>query len=364
MKSIFKKVAGLALTAGLALGMASCSLESENNHTFASEWTSDATHHWHAATCGHTDQVKDKNEHIFGEWVTILEPTGEAEGTKEKECSVCDYKATEVIEKLKYIRLDENYVKVAGVTITGSETWIPKSYIFVSGKQLTIPTLIVCNHEVTRGEFKEIMQKDLSTAKAYDKNGKELTGDEVLNNPVNRVNWYIAITYCNKKSIAENLTPCYSVDGVTDWAELAFESIPTRKNTAWNEATCNFEADGYRLPTAAEWEWLARGGEHCTYAGSDILDEVAWYNAEGTIEVKTKKANGYGLYDMSGNVSEWCWDWAKSISSEYQDGTRVQRGDDWSSWGGKCEVYNCSEYPPYNYDNRRGFRVVRTAKNN
>ena len=159
MKSIFKKVAGLALTAGLALGMASCSLESENNHTFASEWTSDATHHWHAATCGHTDQVKDKNEHIFGEWVTILEPTGEAEGTKEKECSVCGYKATEVIEKLKYIRLDENYVKVAGVTITGSETWIPKSYIFVRGKQLTIPTLIVCDHEVTRGEFKEIMQK-------------------------------------------------------------------------------------------------------------------------------------------------------------------------------------------------------------
>ncbi|MDY5123065.1 MAG: chitobiase/beta-hexosaminidase C-terminal domain-containing protein [Treponema sp.] len=230
-----------------------------------------------------------------------------------------------------------SFVKVKGTTITGKESWTPSSSVFVRGRSITIPDMYVCDHEVTRGEFKELMGTDPSEASAYDKDGNKLTGDAVLNNPVNYVNWYAAIAYCNKLSLKENLTPCYSVSGVTDWENLAYSSIPTSSNSTWNALTYDKEADGYRLPTEAEWEWLARGGENYTYAGSNTVDDVAWYttntNDTGSREVKTKQANGYGLYDMSGNVWEWCYDWyTDTVSSSTADtgassgSYRVQRG--------------------------------------
>ncbi|MBQ0051379.1 MAG: SUMF1/EgtB/PvdO family nonheme iron enzyme [Treponema sp.] len=268
--------------------------------------------------------------------------------------------------------IPEGFVEVAGVTITGDERWTPSSDVFVSGRKLTIPSLIVCDHEVTRGEFKTVMGTDPSTASAYDKDGNKLTGDAALNNPVNYVNWYAAIAYCNKLSIAEGLTPCYSVEGITDWTTLAYSAIPTSDNANWNNAACNFDADGYRLPTEAEWEWLARGGENYPYAGSDKVGDVAWYttntNDTGSREVKTKQKNGYDLYDMSGNVWEWCWDWYGSISSSSADAGaasgsgRCLRGGSWYSDGDGCRVAlrysNSPIYRGYHY----GFRVCRTAK--
>ena len=267
------------------------------------------------------------------------------------------------------IIVPKGFVFVKGTTINGNETWIPSSEVFVSGRKLTIPDLIVSDHEVTRGEYKAVMGSDPSKASAYDKEGNVLEGDAVLNNPVNYVSWYDALVYCNKLSMQENLTPCYSIDGSTDpddWGE-----VPTSSNSTWNKATCDFEADGYRLPTEAEWEWLARGGENYEYAGSDNVDDVAWYtsntNDTGTREVKTKAANGYGLYDMSGNVWEWCWDWSGSISSSSaSDGAtsgslRVYRGGSWCNIDGSCRVayrnYNIPYYRFYYY----GLRVVRPS---
>ena len=264
------------------------------------------------------------------------------------------------------------FVKVKGTTITGKESWTPSSEVFVRGRSITIPDMYVCDHEVTRGEFKELMGTDPSKASAYDKDGNKLTGDAVLNNPVNCVNWYAAIAYCNKLSLKENLTPCYSVSGVTDWENLAYSSIPKYINSTWDELTYDKEADGYRLPTEAEWEWLARGGENYTFAGSYNLDDVAWYktntNDTGTREVKTKKANGYGLYDMSGNVIEWCYDWHGTVSSSTADtgktfGTqRVQRGGSWNYSDAHCTVsYSGNFVDPGCGLNRFGFRVVRSA---
>ena len=265
--------------------------------------------------------------------------------------------------------IPEGFVLVAGTSISGTETWTPTSNVFVSDRSITIPDLIVSDHEVTRGEYKDVMGSDPSTASANDKDGNELEGDDVLNNPVNYVSWYDALVYCNKLSMQENLTPCYSIDGSTDpddWGK-----VPTSSNTTWNAATCDFEANGYRLPTEAEWEWLARGGENYTYAGSDNVDDVAWYtsntNDTGTREVKTKAPNGYGLYDMSGNVYEWCWDWYGSISdSSAADGAasgsnRVLRGGSWFSNDDLCRVALRSyDYPYYRYD-YYGFRVVRPS---
>ena len=277
----------------------------------------------------------------------------------------------DVTLKVKWLTV-KDFVKVTGTTIKGDESWTPSSKVFVSGRSLTIPDLIVCDHEVTRGEFKEVMGEDPSIASAYDKDGNKLTGDNVLNNPVNYVNWYAAIAYCNKLSIKEGLDCAYTVSGITDWENLAYSSIPTSSNDTWNAATCDFEANGYRLPTEAEWEWLARGGENYTYAGSNTVGDVAWYtsntNDTGSRDVKTKAANGYGLYDMSGNVREWCWDWYGSISSS-TDATgsasgsgRVRRGGSWGSDAYYCAVSRRNYGSPDYRDDYLGFRVVRNAE--
>lgn len=268
--------------------------------------------------------------------------------------------------------IPEGFVEVIGTTITGSESWTPSSRVFVSGRTITIPDMYVCDHEVTRGEFKEVMGTDPSTANAYDKDGNKLTGDVVLNNPVNYVSWYDAIAYCNKLSLKENLTPCYSVNGVTDWESLAYSSIPTSSNSTWDELTYDKEADGYRLPTEAEWEWLARGGENYTYAGSNTVGDVAWYtsntNDTGSREVKTKQANGYGLYDMSGNVCEWCYDWYGTVNSSTAD-TGASSGSNRGLRGGSLvhDASGCAvsyrtrtSYAPGGRNSCFGFRVVRT----
>ena len=264
--------------------------------------------------------------------------------------------------------MPEGFVKIPAASIAETESL--SSEVFVSGRNLKIASFYMSDHEVTRGEYKTLMGKDPSSASAYDKDGNRLTGDDaVKNNPVNYISWYDALVYCNTRSINEGLTPCYTIDGKTDPKDWG--SVPSSNNSTWNAATCDFTADGYRLPTEAEWEWAARGGENYTYAGSDDIDEVAWYtsntNDTGTRDVKTKKKNAYGLYDMSGNVWEWCWDWDGSISGDTAStgpasgSYRCLRGGSWY-YNANCAQVAYRDYgSPNGRHDDYGFRLVRNA---
>ena len=357
-----KKQIGLftAILFAVSTLMVGCKAE-VHTHTFAEEWKTDENFHWKECECG---EKKDFEEHTYGTWKVTTEPTINAEGKNDRTCSNCGYVDSVVLQPAP-----EGFRFVKGTTITGTESWTPESDVFISERKLTIPDLIVSDHEVTRDEYKAVMGSDPSYASAYDKEGNELEGDAVLNNPVNNVNWYDAIVYCNKLSIKEKLTPCYSIDGSTNpaaWGEVPY-SYDDPRCTTWDAATCNFKANGYRLPTEAEWEWLARGGENYKYAGSDNVNDVAWFQTNGTREVKTKAPNRYGLYDMSGNVWEWCWDRYDSISdSTAADGAasaynHVRRGGSWWISSVLCTVSNRGFDSPYYRNNSFGFRVVRLS---
>ncbi|NIO67916.1 MAG: SUMF1/EgtB/PvdO family nonheme iron enzyme [Anaerolineae bacterium] len=182
------------------------------------------------------------------------------------------------------------------------------------------------------------------------------------NRPVISVTWYDAVAYCNWLSEKEGLIPCYGGEG--------------------RLTQCDFSADGYRLPTEAEWEYAARGGQKSqgyTYAGSDNPDDVAWYRSNSggqTHPVGQKQPNELGLYDMSGNLWEWCWDWyakdyySSSPASDPQGPpappttvswqlNRVRRSGSWRENSDSIRTtYRSIDYASYVGDN--GFRLVRT----
>jgi formylglycine-generating enzyme required for sulfatase activity len=205
--------------------------------------------------------------------------------------------------------------------------------------------------------------------------------------PVQQVNWYHALVFCNKLSVIECLTPVYSIGGSTN--PDTWGTIPTSNNAIWDAAIANWSADGYRLPTEMEWMWAAMGatsgfgytspiylnGYLKAFAGStgsNAIGDYAWLreNSDSTTHtVGTKLPNELGLYDMSGNVVEWCWDW----EANYPDGTltsntgrgaasgmnRVVRGGNRDNDASLLTIAFRTGNPPYIQYHDHGFRVVR-----
>ena len=176
--------------------------------------------------------------------------------------------------------------------------------------------------------------------------------------PAECVGWYEALYFCNKLSVMTGKEPVYAVDGKTDVTQWNFK--PHNKDRIRGTITQNTQANGYRLPTAEEWEYAARGGQTYNYAGSDNIDEVAWYDKNSsnrTHPVGQKKANGYGLYDMCGNVREWIW-------GEYKDndGDRHNCGGGWENDYYSCKVGDKTRTYGASKDNAIGLRLVISAE--
>lgn len=224
-------------------------------------------------------------------------------------------------------------------------------------------------HQVTLSAFK--MQETPVTQEQYlavmKKNPSYFNlGAKALLRPVENVSWYDAVQFCNSLSKLSGLDPCYTFTDTVD----AGNNYIVAANVVF-DATKN----GYRLPTEAQWEYACRAGAKTTYwwgADTSGMGARTWFadntGGAGTQPVATKLANAYGLYDMMGNVWEWCDDWygayttaATTDPTGPATGTyRVQRG---GSWGSNAHVgfFRCADrlinYPLVR-DDYGGFRVV------
>ncbi len=202
--------------------------------------------------------------------------------------------------------------------------------------------------EVTRAQWAAVGLADPSTHAGADL-------------PVHNVTWYDAVAFCNARSAADGLTPAYAVDGLA---------------VTWDR-----DADGWRLPTEAEWEWLCRAGTATATPGGAVsadqcepdavLDAQAWScaNASGPQPVGGLAANPLGLRDMLGNVREWCWDWYAPYDAGLQQDPagpaagerRVVRGGSWHYYGRECRSAARGAFYPTSADDFVGLRPVRKA---
>ena len=378
-------------------------------HSYSESWTKNASGRWHACVCG---EKKDFEEHTYGTWKVEQKPTASTEGTSKRECKICSFEETKQI-----IPIPEGFVFIQGATVTGVlPVWMDESSddryegVFIEGRTVTLSDFYMGKYEVTQEEYASVMKGQKVTV-----DGKEYTlesnpsactadstrytlfsGDEQGKRPVEGVTWYDAVWYCNALSEKEGLTKAYNIE-----VTRVEQTGKTGYSIYGATVTLNENANGYRLPTEAEWEYAARGGDptatdwNYVFSGADTakgvfydsyknagLDSVGWYwynsingttgdtkpssgeQGYGTHEVGKKKANRLGLYDMSGNVFEWCYDWFGKITTttpadgaSYGSG-RVTRGGSWCYYAYTASVSyrapHASHYRSYDL----GFRVV------
>jgi len=199
--------------------------------------------------------------------------------------------------------------------------------------------------------------------------------------PVEVVSWYDALVFANRLSMARGLPPAYELPNEwpnpTSWSTnpATWGTVPTSSNARWNNVRKIPCSTGYRLPTEAQWEFAARGGNESRnyeFSSGNTLNEVAWHwgnSGSRTHPVGTRASNELGLYDMSGNVWEWVWDWLGTYPSVAETdpagassgALRVLRGGSWNFSGWNLRPVNRGFDPPDDSWSNVGVRLVRPA---
>jgi formylglycine-generating enzyme required for sulfatase activity len=211
---------------------------------------------------------------------------------------------------------------------------------------VTVSPFLMGRTEVTQEQYRKVMGTNPSLF---------TKGDNAATQPVERVTWYDAVAFCNKLSSIEGLPLVYTV-------------VVSATGTT---VTQDRRKTGYRLPTEAEWEYAARGGSSLApwwLAGDDDPTNVAWTDGRSASPVATLEPNALGLYDLSGNVWEWCWDWYGKYTVETQNDPegptagvlKVGRGGSWRAAAWNARVSSRSYDGPGAKANILGFRVVRS----
>jgi len=217
---------------------------------------------------------------------------------------------------------------VEGAVFYGCQRYVDGALNYAVGESVGYSNIrrpfLISQSQITQGLYESVMGESPSSFK----------GSAQL--PVERVSWFDLLKFCNRLSEVQGFRPCYTIDG---------------EDVDWDRS-----ANGYRLPTEHEWEYIARANRVFQYSGSDDVDAVAWYRANSskrTHPVGQKGVNALGTYDQSGNVLEWCWDTAWSAF-------RVLRGGSWDLYASYVRAANRNRSSPSSQYYDVGARLARS----